>query len=174
MAVYHYVANKDEILDGLVDRVFDEIDLPTPEGEWRAEIAKRAHSARVALRRHAWRLGCWSPDPRRAPPRCGTTTPTSPPCGPVASRSPRRHMPTLLGSYVYGSALHETSLPFEGPSDVTEVTESMMGLMDSGAFPHLVELATEHMMQPGYDFGDEFDFGLGLILDGLEQLRVKG
>src|SRR6187401_2062945 len=57
MAVYHYVANKEEILDGIVDLVFGEIDLPSPGGEWRAEIAKRAHSARWVLGRHRWSIG---------------------------------------------------------------------------------------------------------------------
>ena len=175
MAVYHYVANKEEILDGLVDRVFAEIDLPSPEGEWRAEMAKRAHSARVALRRHAWAIGLLesrtSPGPATlrhhdaniATLRAGGFT--------IAQTA---HAYALLDSYIYGFALQEASLPFEGPDDVAEVAESMMGLMDSGAYPHLVELTTEHVMQPGYDFGDEFDFGLGLIIDALEQLRLTG
>ena len=50
MSVYYYVANKDEILDGIVDLVFSEIELPSPDGDWRAEIRRRAHSARRVLR----------------------------------------------------------------------------------------------------------------------------
>ena len=54
MSVYHYVANKDEILDGLVDLVFAEIELPEPSGRWREELSKRARSAREVLGRHPW------------------------------------------------------------------------------------------------------------------------
>lgn len=57
MSLYYYVAGKDEILDGIVDLVFDEIELPSIEGEWRSEMVRRAHSARRALRRHSWAIG---------------------------------------------------------------------------------------------------------------------
>src|ERR1700710_2980272 len=54
---YHYVANKDEILDGIVDIVFGEIELPAARGDWRVEMRRRASSARAALRRHRWAIG---------------------------------------------------------------------------------------------------------------------
>src|SRR5687767_1355555 len=57
MSVYYYVANKDEILDGIVDLVFSEIELPEVGGDWRAEMRRRAHSARRALRAHPWAIG---------------------------------------------------------------------------------------------------------------------
>src|SRR5215217_2964767 len=56
MSVYHYVANKEEILDGLVDLVFAEIELPEPTGRWREQMTKRARSAREVLRRHPWSI----------------------------------------------------------------------------------------------------------------------
>jgi hypothetical protein len=80
------------------------------------------------------------------------------------------HAYALLDSYVYGFALQEASLPFEGPDTAADVAEPIMQLMSAGAYPHLVELATEYVLQPGYDFGNEFDFGLGLILDALAKL----
>ena len=57
MSVYHHVANKEQILDGIVDIVFSEIELPSASGDWRPEISRRAHSARVVLRRHPWAIG---------------------------------------------------------------------------------------------------------------------
>src|SRR3954454_10877753 len=57
MSLYHHVANKDEILDGLVDLVFAEIELPEPSGDWRAEMTRRARSAVAVLRRHPWSVG---------------------------------------------------------------------------------------------------------------------
>ena len=56
MSVYHYVANKDEILDAIVDIVFAEIELPRAGGDWRAEMRRRANSARSVLRRHPWAI----------------------------------------------------------------------------------------------------------------------
>jgi AcrR family transcriptional regulator len=57
MSLYHYVAHKEEILDGVVDLVFSEIELPSAEGNWRSEIHRRAHSVRQVLRRHPWAIG---------------------------------------------------------------------------------------------------------------------
>ena len=57
MSLYHHVANKDAILDGIVDAVFDEIELPEPDLDWRTAMRRRATSARDALSRHSWALG---------------------------------------------------------------------------------------------------------------------
>jgi hypothetical protein len=77
----------------------------------------------------------------------------------------------LIDSYLYGFALQEASLPFEGPETVGEVAEPIMALMATGDYPAMVEMATTDYLQPGYDFADEFEFGLDLILDGLERRR---
>jgi len=84
------------------------------------------------------------------------------------------HAFALLDSYVYGFALQEATLPFNDQS-VAEVAAPMMELFESGDYPHLQELVTEHALKPGYDFADEFEFGLELVLDGLEdRLRAAG
>jgi hypothetical protein len=82
------------------------------------------------------------------------------------------HAYALIDSYVYGFALQEAALPFEGSDDVATVVEPMIEQFSTTEYPHLVELATEHVLRPGYDFGDEFDFGLTLILDGLARSIV--
>src|SRR3954471_2130061 len=56
MSVYHHVPNKDEILDGIVDLVFAEIDLPAPGEDWHAAMHRRACSARAVLNRHPWAI----------------------------------------------------------------------------------------------------------------------
>jgi AcrR family transcriptional regulator len=168
MSVYYHVANKDEILDGIVDFVFSQIELPNTTGDWRAEIHRRAMSARQVLRRHSWAIALME----------SRTTP-----GPATlrhhdrviatlraagfSRAMTAHAYALLDAHVYGFAIQEAALPFEGPDTVSEVAESIMGQFAAGEYPHLVEMATEYYQQPGYDFGDEFEFGLNLILDGL-------
>src|SRR4051794_37235890 len=175
MSVYHHVANKGQILDGIVDIVFGEIELPSPDGEWRAEIRRRSESARRVLGRHQWAIGLLE----------SRTNP-----GPATMRHHDANLATfraggfsieltahayaLVDSYVYGFALQEASLPFDS-TNVAEVAEPMMEMFRAGEFPHMVELATEHVLKPGYDFGDEFTFGLDLILDGLEaRLRATG
>ena len=170
MSVYHYVANKDEILDGIIDLVFDEIDLPAAGGDWRAEIRKRASSARRALRAHPWAIGLMesrtSPGPATLRHHDAVIATLR---GAGFSPALTAHAYALLDSYVYGFALQETGLPFEGADTVADVAEPMMEQFSSGDYPHLVEMAATHYLQPGYDFGDEFEWGLKLILDALEE-----
>ncbi|HVK35596.1 MAG TPA: TetR/AcrR family transcriptional regulator C-terminal domain-containing protein [Microlunatus sp.] len=168
MSLYYYVANKSEILDAIVDVVFSEIDLPTVDGDWRSEVRLRATSARHVLRRHSWAIGLLesrtSPGPatlRHHDAMLGTFR------GAGFSIEMTAHAYALIDSYVYGFALQEAALPFDGADTVAAVAGPMIEQFSSGEYPHLVELATEHVLRPGYDFGDEFDFGLTLILDGL-------
>jgi AcrR family transcriptional regulator len=168
MSLYHYVANKDEILDGIVDMVFDEIEPPSPAGEWRDQMHHRAHAVRRALKRHPWAVGLLE---TRASPGAATlrhheaTLATLRAAGFTVQMT--AHAYALLDSYIYGAALQEAALPFHGPDAAAEVTASIVKLFSGGQYPRLVEIATEHVLKPGYDFGDEFDFGLTVILDGL-------
>ncbi len=80
------------------------------------------------------------------------------------------HAYALLDAYVYGFAVQLASLPFEGPDGAAEVAEPIMALMSTGEYPHLVEFAEQHALLPGYDFADEFEFGLDLVLDALARM----
>ncbi len=171
MSVYYHVANKDEILDGIVDLVFAEIELPSADGDWKEEVRRRAGSARTVLRRHSWAIALLesrtSPGPatlRQHEAMLGTLRAAG------FSRELTAHAYALLDAYVYGFAVQEASLPFEGPDSVADVAEPIMELMSTGEFPHMIDMATSHYLQPGYDFGDEFEFGLTLILDALARL----
>jgi AcrR family transcriptional regulator len=168
MSVYHHVANKDEILDGIVDLVFSEIDLPSTAGDWRAEIRRRAASAREVLRRHSWAIGLMESrtSPGRATLRHHDAV-IATLRGAGFSVEMTAHAYALLDSYVYGFALQEATLPFTESGTAGDVTEAIMEQMPPAAYPHLVEMATEYILQPGYSFGDEFEFGLTLILDAL-------
>ena len=175
MSVYHHVANKSEILDGIVDIVFGEIELPSAGGDWRAEISRRAHSARLVLRRHPWAIGLLE---SRTSPGPATLRHHNAVLGALRaagfSVALTAHAYALLDSYVYGFALQEATLPFDD-SSVEEVAAPMMAAFESGSYPHLLELVTEHALRPGYNFADEFEFGLGLVLDGLsDRLRAAG
>ncbi len=168
MSVYHHVANKDEILDAIVDMVFSEIELPAVGGDWRLEMRRRAESAREALRRHPWAIGLLESRRRPGP---ATLKHHDAVIGVLRdggfSVEMTAHAYALIDAYVYGFALSEASLPINGPETVTEVAEQMMEHYSADEYPHLVEFSIEHVMQPGYDFGEEFDFGLGVVLDGL-------
>jgi AcrR family transcriptional regulator len=168
MSVYHYVANKDEILDGIVDLVFSEIELPSAGGDWRSEMRRRAISARRVLRRHPWAIPLMQ---SRTNPGLATLRHHDSIIGTLRaagfSLEMTAHAYALMDSYVYGFALSEAALPINGPETVTEVADQMMHLFNPDTYPHLVEFATGHVLKPGYDFGAEFEFGLDLVLAGL-------
>jgi AcrR family transcriptional regulator len=175
MAIYHYVADRDEILDSMVDRVFAEIGVPVVGDPWRAQMERRARSARAALQRHQWAITLM--DSRTSP---GLETirhnDAVAGCLRVAGMSVRltAHAVAVLDMVIYGFAVQEAALPFAGGDEVSEVVGAIMDHVPSDEFPYIAELATELVLQPGYDFGDEFDYALDLVLDAIEErFRVE-
>jgi len=168
MAIYYHVANKSEIIDRIVDLVYSEIEVPRTDGDWRAEMVRRARSARQVLRRHPWAIPLLQ---SRTSPGPATLRHHDAVIGALRGAgftvSMTAHAYALLDSYIYGFALSEASLPINGPETVAEVADSMMQQYFTEAYPHLLEFSTEHILRPGYDFGEEFEFGLDLVLDGL-------
>jgi AcrR family transcriptional regulator len=168
MSVYHHVANKEEILDGIVDLVFSEIELPVAGGDFQVEMRRRATSARQALRRHPWAIGLME---SRTTPGPATLRHHDAVLGALRaagfSIEMTAHAYALIDSYVYGFALQEASLPFEDADTAGPVADSMMAQFPAGEYPHLVEMAVDYAMQPGYSFGNEFEFGLSTILNAL-------
>jgi len=169
MSIYHYVGGKEEIIDGIVDRVFGEMDMPAAQGDWRASMHRRCASARAVLRRHPWAIPLLqsrtSPGPqtlRHLDAVIGCLR------GAGFSLELTAHAYALIDSYVYGFALSEASLPINGPATVGEVAESMMLQYVAADYPNLLEFSTGHILQPGYDFALEFDYGLDLVLGALE------
>ena len=171
MSLYHYVASKEELLDAMIDVVFDEIELPPEGADWQTAMRRRAVSAREVLARHPWAIGLMesrtSPGPANLRHREAVTA-----CLRKAGFSVlmATHANWLLDSYVYGFALQETTLPFTSPEETSDLAESLVAQMPPDAYPHLTEMATDHVMRPGYDFADEFEIGLEVILDGLARI----
>jgi AcrR family transcriptional regulator len=168
MSLYHHVANKDAILDGIVDAVFAEIDLPRPGADWMSAMRDRAESARHVLARHPWALTLLN---SRVNPGPATLRHHDAVIGTLRaggfSVAMAAHAFSLIDSYVYGFALQETTLPFDGPDTAGPMAEEMLAHFPTDEFPHLAEFTVQHVLQPGYDHGLEFGFGLQLILDGL-------
>ena len=171
MSLYKHVANKDDMLDGMVDVVFSEIDLPSTGIQWKESMRQRAFSAREVLGRHPWAIGLTE---SRMKPGPANLRHHDSVIGCLRkegfSIELALHAYSALDSYIYGFALQERSLPFETPADVAEVSERMLAQFPAGDYPHLTEAMVEHVGKPGYDYADEFEFGLDLILDGIERL----
>jgi AcrR family transcriptional regulator len=168
MAVYYHFANKDEVIDGIVDIVFSQIDLPASGADWKSAMRQRAISLRDVLLRHRWAIGLM--ESRRKP-------------GPAnlrhhdvvigSLRSAGLNMPTiahaysLVDSYVYGFALFAMNLPFDPSEEVADLGQGVLRAYPVNAYPNLVAYISA--MRPGYNYGDEFEYGLDLILDGLDR-----
>jgi AcrR family transcriptional regulator len=170
MSLYHHVASKAAILDGLVDVVFSEIELPSGEADWKTAMRERAISARSALRRHPWATALMesrsTPGPANLRHHDSVLGILRNAGFPVELAA---HAYSILDSYIYGFALQEASLPFHTPEEAAQVAETIMGDFAAQEYPHLTELTVEHVLRPGYDYGDEYLFGLELILDGLDR-----
>src|SRR5580698_6763569 len=170
MSLYNHIPSKGDLLDGLIDLVFSEIELPSAADSWKKAMRQRAISARTVLSRHRWAIGLME----------SRTTP-----GPATLRHHdavigclrqagfpvelAAHAYSVLDSYIYGFALQEASLPFDTREETSELAQAIVAQFPAEEYPHLAEFTFEHVLQPGYDYGREYEFGLDLILDGLEK-----
>lgn len=170
MSLYYHVANKDDLLDGMIDLVFSEIVVPPPGGDWVEAMRERASSARAALLRHPWAVSLMD----------SRTTP-----GPATLRHHEdmiglhraaglsmalsAHIGALLDAFVYGFVIQEVALPFQDDAAMQEGADEVVQALPIEEFPNMHAFMAEHVMQPGYSFSAEFDFGLDLILRGLAE-----
>ncbi|WP_034268181.1 TetR/AcrR family transcriptional regulator C-terminal domain-containing protein [Haloechinothrix halophila] len=175
MSLYHHVANKSDVLDGMVDVVFGEIELPDTDVDWQTAMRQRAAAVRAAVNRHPWAIGLM--ESRKTP-------------GPATLRHHdavlgylRRagfsvemaaHAYSVLDSYIYGFAMQEQQLPFNTPEELEAVADTIMQRVSADTHPHFIEMAIEYALQPGYAYANEFEFGLDLIVGGIEQALARG
>ena len=179
MSLYNHIASKSDLLDGMIDIVFGEIDLPagagagTGDGDgesgWRAAMRRRAVSARQVLRSHPWAIGLME---SRITPGPATLRHHDAVLGCLRragfSLELTAHAYSLLDSYIYGFALQEAGLPFGTGEEAAQVAQEISAQFASGQYPYLTEIAMAHVVRPGYDYADEFEIGLDLILDSLQ------
>jgi hypothetical protein len=171
-SLYHHVSGKDQILDGLVDVVAAQIGVPKSGARWREAITERAHHTREVLLRHPWAVSLMASRTSPGPAtlrmletgiRCFREDGFS---VPMAARAI-----STVDSYVHGFVLQEVNLPFRGESELAAMTTAVMDQFPASEFPYLFELTVEHVLQPGYDYGNEFDSGLTVVLNGVAALR---
>ena len=170
MSLYNHVPSKGDLLDGLIDLVFSEIEPPSGADGWKAAMRQRAISARAVLSRHRWAIGLME---SRTSPGPATLRHHDAVIGclrqagfPVALAA---HAYSALDSYIYGFALQEASLPFDTSEQTSELAQAIVAQFPADEYPHLAEFTFSHVLRPGYDYGSEYQFGLDLILDGLEK-----
>ena len=172
MSLYRHVANKEDLLDGMVDIVFGEIRVPSGEPDWKSEMRRRAIETRAALSRHHWANGLMESS-------------TSP--GPNNLRYHNEFMGCLreagfpfrqaihaynaVQSYTYGFCVQEMHLRFETPDESVELAAASLG-DHAQEYPYIAEVAAEFAKSGGYDFDKEFLIALDLILDAIEQFKT--
>ena len=173
-SLYHHVQGKSEILDGLVDAVAAEIERPTPSTDWRSTISERAHHTPAGLRRHPWAVSLMASRTNPGPATLGLLE-TGIRCFREGGFSVLQagHAISVVDSYVHGFVLQEVNLPFRDESELAAMTGAIMETFPASEFPYLFELTVEHVLTPGYDYGEEFDSGLSVVLDGVAALLVE-
>jgi AcrR family transcriptional regulator len=168
MSLYNHVAGREDILDGMVEAVFAEIELPAGGSEWKTAMRERARSTRAALRRHRWAVGLMD---SRSHPGPATLRHHDAVLGVLRaggfSTAMAAHAFSVIDSYLYGFVLQELSLPFGDRAELDEVATGILSGAPADEYPHLGELIADHALRPDYAYADEFEFGLTLILDAL-------
>ena len=174
MSLYRHVRNKEDILDGIVDIVFSEIELPASEAQWKTAMRQRAISAREVLARHSWAIGLMESLTRPGPANLrhhdavlGILR------GSGFSSAMATRAYNLMNSFIYGFVLQEMSLPFATREEMADVGKTMLPRMPSDEYPHLRQVAID-LVKSGFVYGNEFEVGLDLILDGIDRtIKVK-
>ena len=174
MSLYNHVANKEDIVDGLVDIVFSEIDVPDPGSmDWKPAMRRRAISVRAALNRHRWAIGEMEGRTTHGPNNLRLHDAVLG-CLRAAGFSIAMTVRAMSvqDAYIYGFALQQADMSSETPEDFAAEAQRQMRDYASALadYPHLVEVVGGYVAQAGYDYDAEFLFGLDVILDRLEQL----
>src|SRR5215213_8643982 len=174
MSLYHHVPNKEQLLDGMIDIVFSEIEPPPTDVDWKTAMRKRAVSTREALARHRWAVGLMEGRTSHGPANLRLHDAVLG-CLREAGFSLEMtvHAYSVLDAYIYGFALQETDIAPETSEDFAAEAQRQMHEYQAvlADYPYLVEVVGGYVARSGYDYATEFVFGLDVILDGLDRLR---
>jgi AcrR family transcriptional regulator len=169
MSLYNHVTNKDNILDGIIDMVISEIELPDLTIDWKTAMRRRSISAHAVLLRHPWATMAIMSQLNIGPAMLRYVDATLG-CLREAGFSFEMadHAWNAIDSHIYGFTLQELNFPLEA-AEYSEVAEDNLSLIPSDQYPYLNQL-THHVMDGRYNGLHEFEFGLDLILNGLDGL----
>jgi AcrR family transcriptional regulator len=168
MSLYRHIGNKEEMLDGLVDRVFAEIEVPADASDWHDAMRRRAVSAHAALQRHPWAIGLMESRTQPGPATLGHHDAMLAllfRAGFDGRRATRVY--NLLDSYIYGFALQEATLPFSSPAEMEALSDQVLAAM-AGAYPNLARVQQD-LVGSGFAYADEFEAGLDIIMGALPE-----
>ena len=150
MSLYNHVADKDEILDGIVDLVFSEIELPSGIGDWKTAMRRRAISARDALARHPWATSLMQ---SRTKPGPATLRHHDSVIGTLRKAGftidMAAHAFSVMDGYIYGFALQQVNLPSHTPEESADLAENILRELPADEYPYLAEMIVEHALRPG-------------------------
>jgi AcrR family transcriptional regulator len=170
MSLYNHVANKDDLLDGIVDRVVSEIEVPSLDTDWKTAIRRRATSAHAVLLRHPWATMPLVSRVNVGPAMLRYVDAT---LGCLVEAGFSFEMAdcawNAIDSHIYGFTLQELNFPFEA-AEYSEAAKSGLSLIPADKYPYLNRL-THYVIEGRYDGIHDFEFGLELILDGLDRFR---
>ena len=173
MSLYNHVANKKDVLSGMVDLVVAEIMLPVIGSDWRAAMRARAVSAHGVLLKHPWAALLIVSRINVGPAMLSYIDATLG-CLRQAGFSDQQadHAWNAIDSHIYGFTLQELHFPLE-PGEYASAARQFLPMLPAERYPHMRAL-TEQVIDGSYDGLHDFSFGLELILDGLERLRGSG
>lgn len=168
MSLYYYVANKDDLLDEIVDIVVGEIELPAGGPDWKAALRASAISAHAVLVRHPWACGLMSGSAVR-PARLRYMESILRRLRDAGfSAALTHHAYHALDSHIVGFTLWEVGYPEE--PELMDLAATFLQQLAVEDYPYLAEHIEVHLSSESGE-ESEFEFGLGLILDGLERLK---
>jgi AcrR family transcriptional regulator len=168
MSLYNHVANKDDLLDGILDLVLAESEPPSPDGDWDAAIRASAISIHSALRRHPWSSPLLMTGRIRPARLTYMDSLLGRLRGAGFSADTTYTVYHVLDAHIFGSALWEAGYNLKA-EDAEKLAASVMPLLDG--YPYLREHAEQHMSEGTYQDVSAFEYGLDLILDGLRKIH---
>ena len=170
MSLYNHVENKDDLVGGILGLVESEIEAPNIDGDWKGELRRSVVSAHEALSRHPWAAQIWMSSPRggsRGTQRAEAMLRSLREAG--FSEGLTYHAFHVLNAYSLGYTLQESSFGFD-LEQVEQMAARFLRDFPADEYPYLAEHIRQHT-EPGEHRHGNFEFGLDLLLDGLERLR---
>jgi AcrR family transcriptional regulator len=179
MSLYRYVANKDDLLDGIVDLVMSEIELPSVEADWEPALRRCAISAHDALVRHPWACNLIMSSTKVRPARLRYMESVLGRLREAGfSAEATYHAYHTLDSHILGFTLWQVGhvMPGDGPrvtnkEELRRFLATFLRELRLDDYPYLLEHAEQHLTEGSHKEEGEFEFGLRLILDGLKRMR---
>jgi AcrR family transcriptional regulator len=174
MSLYNYVANKDDLLDGIVDLVLAETEAPSPVGDWDKAIRRSATSVHDALQRHPWACNLLMSPPRIRPARLRYMDALLGRLREAGfSADTTYHAYHVLDAHIFGFSLWQASHSYT-PVETADIVAMFKRMIPADQYPYLHEHGEQHLSErPPHQEVSAFELGLDFIIDGLKKIHDK-